>query len=536
MTRARAKAAASGAALAGLAAAAYWPALRGGFIFDDPSFLTDNPLIRARDGLARFWFTREAADYWPVSSSSLWIEWRAWGDHPAGYHVTNVALYVLSALLFLALLRRLRIPGAFAGALVFALHPLNVASVCWIAERKNLMALLFFLLALLFWSRAPPGDPGGGPPIGRPAYALSLGAFVLAMLSKGSVAFLPLVLLGIVAWHRRPRALDFARLGPFLVVAAGLTIFEARFSTVSALPSAEPRDLLMRLLRAAAIVWFYAGKVAWPAGLCLDYGLWRVNPADPRWWLPLAGCAAVSVGLWRAARRRRPDGPGSGWRAPAFLWAYFCVALLPALGFVDVGFMKYSPVSDAYAQLALLGPAAGCGAAWAALAARPARWRGLCGAGGALAVAALAALTWNQSRIWSDAERLYRDVEAHNPASWLAPTNLGVVLAGRGETRAAIEQLSEAVRLKPDFDTARNDLGAVLYQAGDVGAAIDQYRAAIRLSPNYAEAHNNLGAALARSGRLGAAIAEFRTAIRIDPAYAKARANLARAEALFNAR
>src|SRR5208283_1963022 len=153
-----------GALLCAVTVAAYWPTFRAGFIWDDDTFLTANKLIKAADGLRRFWFTREAPDYWPMTSTTLWLEWRLWGMHALGYHATNLVLHIADALLLWRVLERLRMPGAYLAALLFAVHPLNVESVAWITQRKNLMAMLFFLLSILFFlgteaalaARAPP--------------------------------------------------------------------------------------------------------------------------------------------------------------------------------------------------------------------------------------------------------------------------------------------------------------------------------------------------------------------------------------------
>src|SRR5580704_1125669 len=165
--------------------AAYWPALTAGFVWDDDVMLTNNPLVKAADGLWRMWFTRQAVDYWPVTGTSLWLEWRLWGASAAGYHATNIALHVASAVLVWMVLRRLLIPGALLAALWFAVHPVNVESVAWIAQQKNLLAMLFFLLSVYCFLRTDPAIP---PDFGRlyrrgagPWYWLSLTAFALGM-------------------------------------------------------------------------------------------------------------------------------------------------------------------------------------------------------------------------------------------------------------------------------------------------------------------------------------------------------------------
>ena len=145
----------AGAALIAIAAfIAYLPSINGGFVWDDDLLLTNNYLVKAADGLQRFWCTTEAKDYWPATNTSFWIEWRLWGMNSTGYHVSNLILHIVEALLIWIILRKLSIPGAFLAAMIFAVHPVNVESVAWIAQRKNTMAMLFFLLSILWYLKA----------------------------------------------------------------------------------------------------------------------------------------------------------------------------------------------------------------------------------------------------------------------------------------------------------------------------------------------------------------------------------------------
>ena len=215
---------------------AYSSSITGGFILDDDRLVYDNDLIKAPDGLSQFWCTAKSDDFWPVTSSGFWFEWRLWDMCPAGYHVTNLILHAAEALLIWVILRRLSIPGAFLAAVIFAVHPVNVESVAWIAQRKNTMAMLFFLLSILWYLKIvmpsagvgmPPVRSHGGPweretsssfILHRSSfhfwYWLSLAAFVLAMLSKGSVVVLPVLLLGIIWWLRPVTIRDMVRISP----------------------------------------------------------------------------------------------------------------------------------------------------------------------------------------------------------------------------------------------------------------------------------------------------------------------------------
>lgn len=187
------KQAAAAALLLGLVFFAYIPAMQADFIWDDNLLLTDYYLMQAKDGLQRFWFKLEAPDYYPLTWTTLWIEWRLWGRDATGYHVANVAMHALGALLLWRVLRRLRMPGAYLAAAVFAVHPVTMASVGWISERKNVLSILFYLLTILWFLRSQESR--------RPwiFYSLSLLAYVLGLISKTSIVPVPIVL-GLCLW------------------------------------------------------------------------------------------------------------------------------------------------------------------------------------------------------------------------------------------------------------------------------------------------------------------------------------------------
>ncbi len=198
------------------------PALRAGFIWDDDVMLTDNPFIKAANGLYHIWFTTALPDYFPLTSTSFWLEWRLWGMNATGYHLTNILLHGASAVLLWRVLAHLKIPGAWLAALVFAIHPVNVESVAWITERKNTLSLFFCLLAAYWYLRGESGSPSAPSRSAHPAtrcYWLSLVAYLPALLSKTSVVMLPLVLLALAWWQRgKVSARDLRRSAPLFAL------------------------------------------------------------------------------------------------------------------------------------------------------------------------------------------------------------------------------------------------------------------------------------------------------------------------------
>jgi protein O-mannosyl-transferase len=521
------------AALAGITLLAYLPAFHAGFVWDDDSFLTMNPLIKASDGLHRFWFTTQAMDYWPVTSSTLWLEWRLWGMNAAGYHATNIALHLVEVVMLWAILRRLAIPGAWLAALLFAVHPVNVESVTWVAQRKNLVAMLFYLGSIYFflrtrWSAStPPRWSTDGleqarwgqraAPLGTLWYGLSLFAFLLAMLSKGSVAPLPLVLLGIIAWRRRLTLRDGLLIAPFFILGGALAIVNVWFQTHGSAVIIRTVSFWERLLDAGAVVWFYLFKALWPTRLIFVYPQWNVRPGNFLWWLPLFGAVGLTALLAYLARRHLAG------RAAFFSWAYFCVMLIPVMGFADIAFMEYSLVANHYEHLAIIGVVALAAAGWSGWREKS---RGLATAAAAVVVGVLFALTWRQNQTYRDLETLYRTTLEQNPDSWVAQGNLGSLLAGTGRLQEAIPHFVEALRIKPDYPQARVSLGSALANTGHLPEALAQFEEAARIRPNFAEGRYNLGLALSAMGRSDEALTEFEAAVRYKPDSALAQYHL----------
>jgi tetratricopeptide (TPR) repeat protein len=520
----------AGAAVIAVAASvAYLPSLGGAFVYDDILLLTDNHLIKAADGLYRFWFTPEPIDYWPVTNTSLWIEWRLWGMQSTGYHVVGLTLHIVECLLIWRILWLLSVPGAFLAALLFALHPVNVETIAWIAQRKSQLAALFVLLSILahLHAESVPTATRTRPPLASGWYWCSLAAFAMGMLSKVSAVIVVPVLLLIVWWRRAVTRRDLVRLLPFLAIAGVLLSVNLWFRARGAEPVADETGLVERVLGAAGVIWFYLYKAVLPIDLMFIYPQWHVDAGRLLWWLPLIATVGVTATLWCYRR---------GWSRPLFFaWSYFCMALLPVMGFTDVGFEQHIVVADHYQHLALIAVAALAGAGWAAWRRRPGASPAWLPDAAAVAVAGvLAVLTWQQSGLYADGITLYRDTLARNPGAWVAHNNLGGLLFDAGRLAEAMEHDQRALQLKPDYAEAHNNLGNVLQRMGRRPEAIVHYRQALQLRPRYAPAHNNLAAALAADGQLDEAIGHLEQALRLKPGYPDAQYNLELARELKN--
>lgn len=493
---------------------AYAPLRHAGFLWDDDVMLTANPVVQSPGGLRAIWFSTALPDYFPLTSSLLWLEWKAWGPNPLGYHAVNLLLHLGAVLMLWRVLVRLAVPGALLAAAVFALHPVNVESVAWITEHKNTFAMLWYTIALWAYVRAEEAPPGT-----RHAawFALALAAFVLALLAKTAVAPLPCVLLWF-AWWRRGRISwrDVGRTVPFFAAAVVLGLVTLWFQSERAIGTGVVRTdgMLSRLASAGDALWFYLGKALAPVSLSFVYP----RPILPRQgWLafvPLATFVAVGV----MAYRFRP----SLSRGVAFGIGYFALMLLPILGFANVGFMRFSLVADRWQYFALIGPVVLVAAAWTKA---RARWPILQGpAGVMLAAAVLAALgigTWRRTHSFLDVGALWRGALQANPAAVVAHTELGVWQFEHGNADAAVSHYRTALEIDPAYESAHYNLGFALLQRGNIAAAKEHLARAIALQRDFMPAHLHLGRALFTEGDIEGAAANFRTTVQLDPNFAE---------------
>jgi tetratricopeptide (TPR) repeat protein len=543
------------ALILGLSLACYWPALRGGLIWDDDAHVT-KPELRSAAGLWQIWSNpRATQQYYPLLHSAFWVEHRLWGDATLGYHLASVLEHAAAALLLVLILQRLRAPGARLAGVVFAVHPVCVESVAWISEQKNTLSLVFYLLAALAYLGF---DGARGRPGAARLYLLSSLLFVLALLTKTVTATLPAALL-VIFWWQRGRVdwrRDVRPLVPWFALAAASGAFTSwvERTLIGAQGAAFDLTLAERCLLAGRVVWFYLGKLLWPAHLVFIYPRWDARSDAPGWTGYLVAALLVTAALWLLRGRMR---------GPLAAWLFFAGSLFPALGFFNVYPFLFSYVADHFQYLASMGIIAAAAAGAALLFGRAPQAVRAAGPGLAAAlVAALAVLSNAQSRMYADQPTLYRTTIERNPACWMAHNNLGLWHEGRGDIADAVAEYQEAIRLKEDFASVHNNLGGILRRMpgradeafahlqealrlqpdfpeahsnlgvwyedrGDLASAAAQFEEALRENPRYATAHNDLGSVLAMTpGRLGDAVAHFQEAVRLQPDYAEAHANL----------
>ena len=519
------------AALGLLGVAPYLPAmLWGGFVWDDGIWTDSQSVQGGWSGLWRLWSgdayavdDTQEGHYWPLVYTTFWLEHKLWGFAPTGYHVVNVLLHLANTILLWHLLRRLAVPGAWAVAAVFAVHPVHVESVAWVIERKDVLSGLFYLAAVLVWIRFVE-EPNPR------RYVCSLALYAAGLLSKSVVVTLPVALL-IWHWWKQDRVTssDLLRLVPFFVVGLAILVGDVSFYRSIEAVSFD-YSLTERTLIAARALWFYTGKLMWPSDLAVIYPRWDIHATDLLAWGYLVAAVAVGAALWRF-RLQLGKGPLAG-------TLFFAVTLSPVLGFVDYGYMRYAFVADRFQYLAGIGVMAVVISAAAHGASRlPGLWQK--GVGYACVVLVLALLTMrtlHHQQVWANDESLWRHVVRLNPDARWAHYHLALLLAHQGRSEEALPFARTAIQKDPNFADAHNVLGAILKRLGHFNEAEAVLRRAIALKHNDKTlAHYNLGVVLLKQGREKEALAALREAVRQYPDHKPAKRELAEVEANFGA-
>ncbi|NCX99393.1 MAG: tetratricopeptide repeat protein, partial [Planctomycetia bacterium] len=457
------------------------PAWNGELIWDDHGlYLSENPLMRAPDGLWRFWFTTDCVDYYPLTYTLFWLQWRVVGPAPWLYHGTNFLLHGIATALLVRLLHRLAVPLPWLVGLVFAVHPLQVETVAWISQQKTLLATACGYGAVIMFDHLRIS--------GRwPLLAAATGLYSLSLAAKPVFITLPPILF---AWmvlsgpgelrSKKTWASAAALTAPFFLIALIFGIVGVPFQLKGFAPDARGQDMLARLASLGWAAWFYIWKVWWPFEPCFIYPRWQINGLNPLHWLPNAAVVAVALLL---ARPRNLLGV-----RPLVCWGVYLFTMLPVLGIVDVGFWQFSYVADHYVYQSL--PALVVLAIDLARtmvgAIRPTDTVSGAGnrAGYGLAIAAagvLATISWQRAGVYCSEAGLWLDTLSKNPAAEIAWYQLALAEAAAGRLAQAEDHYMRAATIAPRVARTWIRLGETRRGLGKWAAAGEAYRQALAL-------------------------------------------------------
>jgi tetratricopeptide (TPR) repeat protein len=517
-----------GLLLVGVTFLVYLPAILGQFVWDDDSWTGKLiGMLRNVSGLRLIWCQLTALQqYYPLTATTFWLDYHLWGFWPLPYHVENVLLHILAALLFWRLLERLGVAGAWLAAAIFALHPVMVESAGWITERKNVLSLVCYLGSLLAYGRFNAFWQGDAAPERKAPgcwgyYTMAWFLFLGALLAKTTAFSLPAVVL-LIAWWKGGRLrwrTEVLPAIPFFVLSFSLCLVTAWLEKnhVMAQGPDFSQTLPERCLIAGRVPWFYLGHLLWPAGLCFNYPRWPLNAGSWQQWLYPVTAVGALLALWLARKRIG--------RGPATAAFFFVGTLLPVLGFMNAYGMRYSYVWDHWVYLSSLGLIT-LVAALVARAAQQLRVPVMLHGFAAIVLPVLAVLTWRQCGTYADMETLWRATIATNPDAWLAHDNLGNILSQDGRLDEAMDQFQKTLAIQPDDLLARNNLGLILCQKGRVDEAIAQFQKGLATQPDSALILNNLGKALLTKGQPREAMIQFRKILEKNPGDLMAHYNL----------
>lgn len=493
--------------------------------YDDDQYVYENPQVaRGLTKAGAVWaFTHRYSNNWhPLTWLSHMADCELFGLKPGGHHLTNVALHSVNAVLLFLLLRKLtgaQWRAAFVAA-VFALHPLRVESVAWIAERKDVLSGCFFLLTLFAYAKYVETSRLRGPPA-RGWYAITLATFACGLMSKPMLVTLPGVLLLLDFWPlQRAGSLSFAVCRPLILekipllalsVASCLATLVAQREAVA---SFMTLPLGTRLANAVATVGVYLWQLIWPTKLAAFYPYPDSAGLTFQAAIGLALLLGISVLAWRQ-RGRRP------WLL--FGWLWYLGMLLPVIGVVQVGEQAHADRYTYLPQLGLVLALVWVVGEWAARA--PQRVV-ISRVSGCLFLVALGLGTMAQTRHWRDSRSLWERALAVTKNNSLAHNNLGHVLIGEGKALEAVAQFREALRIEPRRVEAENNLGTVFMDLGRATEAMGHFERALQLKPDYAEANNNYATLLAAASRSAEAVEHFERALRSRPDYPEVHFNL----------
>ena len=491
----------------------YSPAYHGDWLWDDDVLITANRTVQSGTlaGLAKLWVNPEGIDYFPLSYSLMWLQWQLFGATPTGYHITTILLHIASGLLLWTLLAKMRIPGGWATAVIFTIHPACVESVAWVSETKNTLSLTLFLASCIFWVSQDATEAG---PKRERLYFASLALFLLAMVAKTSIVAMPVLTL-LYAWWKRGSVTmqDAVRAAPMFLISLVLGVITIQYQHGRAIGLEElpVGGIASRIAVAGMAILFYLATIVWPVQLLPIYPRWNVDP--PRAWqfLPWLVIGGVAWWLWKNRHE--------AWaRNTIFALGFFLLMIAPVLGFIDISYMRIGWVADHFLYLPMIGPLALIVAGvstW--LATREDRERAVfAGLAGGL-MAFLACNAFFYAMAWASEDALWDHTLLYNNDAWQAHNRLGARKLARNDIEAAYYHFRNSSRLRPDLGETKNNLAIVLMKMGRTDEAIKTYEEAAAASPQILSIQFNLASAYLEAGRFAEARDLFAKLLTIQP-------------------
>jgi len=516
--------------LFGLVLTAFWPAINSDFIlYDDYGYVTANDHVQPGltfEGIRWAFASGEQNNWHPLTWLSHMLDCQLFGLKPWGHHLTSVVLHAVATLLLFRVLNLMTGSSwrSFFVAAFFGVHPLRVESVAWVAERKDVLSAVFFMLTIGAYARYAERSVAQSPRskipnrvtflqvTKRPVfyYGLSLGFFALGLMCKAMLVTLPFVLLLLDFWPLRRLQLSRFNLkpsilyekAPFLLlagIASAVTFLIHK--TGGSVQSLATTSLTLRVENALVSYCRYLGKLVWPTNLAVFY------PPQDYWPTPaivLAGALmfSISIGVFLISRRTPYLAVG---------WSWFVVTLVPVIGLVQVGGQA---MADRYSYLPSVGVLLGF--VWGAYDVAG-RWRNQAAALGAALILLLTGTTWRQAGYWKNTESLFRHALAVTKGNYLAHTMLGIVFCQQNRVKEGMEHFVESNRESPSGPESYGILGYALLVSGNPDEAIRQLQQGLALDPNLHNAHKNLGFAYLAKQQSNQALVEFQQHLKLNP-------------------
>jgi tetratricopeptide (TPR) repeat protein len=478
----------------------YFRVLNGDFIWDDNVYILQNPIFQQTHPLLKIWFSHEIQDYWPVSYSLFFLEFKLFGLNALGYHIVNLLIHTLTCLALFKILGKLKVPFAFLISLMFCVHPMNVESVAWIFQTKTTLAYLFALIASSYYINN----------INKPKarhYLLALAFLLLANLTKTSVITWPAVLL-LLDYYLNDFKINrkmFFRIAPFLLISVVFGLVSLLWyndgNPVALSEIVRDDDFITRLISSGQVLFFYIYKIIFPISLNFSYEKWGFRTNDFSNWIP----TLLSLGTvgFLFLKREKAKGISLG-------LGYFLITLFPVLGFFNIYYMRYAEVADHYVYLAMVGLIA-----LVILGINKLTNKTITLVIGTITVTLLMGLTYIRSNVFTSEKSVWQDVVEKNPTSWLAYNKLGIIEQTDKNYSEALDYYKLALGIK---ETAQGhyNIASMMEMKGDYANSLAEYEMAQKANPNSGKVENKVGIVLGKMGKDEEAITHLKKAITLQ--------------------